>query len=135
MLNHVVLMGRFTADPELKQTQNGISVTSFTLAVDRNFNGKNEEKQTDFINCVAWRNCAEFISKYFSKGKLVAVEGSLQIRSYTDKNENKRQIAEVVIDQAYFAESKNNSSSSEVKAENINDFREIEDDYEDDLPF
>ena len=135
MLNHVVLMGRFTADPELKQTQNGISVTSFTLAVDRNFNGKNEEKQTDFINCVAWRQTAEFISKYFSKGKLVAVEGSLQVRNYTDKNDNKRQVVEVIVSQAYFAESKNNSSSSEVKAENINDFSEIKDDYEDDLPF
>ena len=143
-------MGRLTADPELKQTPNGISVATFSLAVDRNFSSKGAERQTDFINCVAWRQTAEFVSRYFSKGKLMAVEGSLQIRSYTDKNENKRQIAEVVIDQAYFAESKNSSSSSPAptyqqtndysapapvafNSGSVEDFQEIDD--EDDLPF
>lgn len=150
MLNRVILMGRLTADPELKQTPNGISVATFSLAVDRNFSSKGAERQTDFINCVAWRQTAEFVSRYFSKGKLMAVEGSLQIRSYTDKNENKRQIAEVVIDQAYFAESKNSSSSSPAptyqqandysapapvafNSGSVEDFQEIDD--EDDLPF
>ena len=94
MLNRVILMGRLTADPELKQTPNGISVTSFSLAVDRNFAGKGTERQTDFINCVAWRQTAEFISRYFGKGRMMAVEGSLQVRNYVDKNENKRQAVE-----------------------------------------
>ena len=111
MLNRVILMGRLTADPELRKTASDISVTSFTLAVDRNY-GKGADRQTDFINCVAWRQNAEFISRYFSKGKLMAVEGSIQVRNYTDKNENKRQAVEVVIDQAYFAESKHSSAPS-----------------------
>ena len=111
MLNRVILMGRLTADPELKKTNSDISVTSFSLAVDRN-NGKGADRQTDFINCVAWRQTAEFISRYFSKGRLMAVEGSLQVRNYVDRNENKRQAVEVVVDQAYFADSKNASSAS-----------------------
>lgn len=104
MLNKVILMGRFTAEPELKSTSNGTSVTTFTLAVDRDYS--KEDKQTDFITCVAWRNTAEFISKYFSKGQLVAVDGSIQTRSYTDKDGNKRTAFEVVVNQAYFAEKK-----------------------------
>ena len=92
-------MGRLTADPELKKTNSDISVTSFSLAVDRNY-GKGADRQTDFINCVAWRQTAEFISRYFSKGRLMAVEGSLQVRNYVDRNENKRQAVEVVVDQA-----------------------------------
>ena len=111
MLNRVILMGRLTADPELKKTNSDISVTSFSLAVDRNY-GKGADRQTDFINCVAWRQTAEFISRYFSKGRLMAVEGSLQVRNYVDRNENKRQAVEVVVDQAYFADSKNASSSA-----------------------
>ena len=111
MLNRVILMGRLTADPELKKTNSDISVTSFSLAVDRNY-GKGADRQTDFINCVAWRQTAEFISRYFSKGRLMAVEGSLQVRNYVDRNENKRQAVEVVVDQAYFADSKNASSAS-----------------------
>ena len=111
MLNRVILMGRLTADPELKQTPNGISVVSFSLAVDRNFAGKGAERQTDFINCVAWRQTAEFISRYFGKGRLMAVEGSLQVRNYTDRNENKRQAVEVVVDQAYFADTNLYNSS------------------------
>lgn len=111
MLNRVILMGRLTADPELKRTASDISVTSFTLAVDRNY-GKGADRQTDFINCVAWRQNAEFISRYFSKGRLMAVEGSLQVRNYTDKNENKRQAVEVLVDHAFFADSKNSAATS-----------------------
>ncbi len=154
MLNRVILMGRLTADPELKQTPNGVSVVSFSLAVDRNFAGKGAERQTDFINCVAWRQTAEFISRYFAKGRLMAVEGSLQIRNYTDRDGNKRQAAEVVIDQAYFADSKpangpsapapsyaapapsyNAPAAAPVafNSGSVEDFQEIDD--EDDLPF
>lgn len=111
MLNRVILMGRLTADPELRKTASDLSVTSFTLAVDRNY-GKGADRQTDFINCVAWRQTAEFISRYFSKGRLMAVEGSLQVRNYVDKNENKRQAVEVLVDQAFFADSKNSAPSS-----------------------
>ncbi len=111
MLNRVILMGRLTADPELRKTASDLSVTSFTLAVDRNY-GKGAGRQTDFINCVAWRQTAEFISRYFSKGRLMAVEGSLQVRNYVDKNENKRQAVEVLVDQAFFADSKNSAPSS-----------------------
>lgn len=111
MLNRVILMGRLTADPELRKTASDLSVTSFTLAVDRNY-GKGANRQTDFINCVAWRQTAEFISRYFSKGRLMAVEGSLQVRNYVDKNENKRQAVEVLVDQAFFADSKNSAPSS-----------------------
>ena len=109
MLNKVILMGRFTAEPELKSTANGTSVTTFTLAVDRDYS--KEDKQTDFITCVAWRNTAEFIGKYFSKGQLVAVDGSIQTRSYTDKDGNKRTAFEVVVNQAYFAEKKVTTAS------------------------
>ncbi len=111
MLNRVILMGRLTADPELRKTASDLSVTSFTLAVDRNY-GKGADRQTDFINCVAWRQTAEFISRYFSKGRLMAVEGSLQVRNYVDKKENKRQAVEVLVDQAFFADSKNSAPSS-----------------------
>ena len=111
MLNRVILMGRLTADPELRKTASDLSVTSFTLAVDRNY-GKGADRQTDFINCVAWRQTAEFISRYFSKGRLMAVEGSLQVRNYVDKNENKRQAVEVLVHQAFFADSKNSAPSS-----------------------
>lgn len=106
MLNRVILMGRLTADPELKQTQSGVSVTGFTIAVDRNYTPQGAERQADFINCVAWRNTAEFICRFFTKGRMMAVEGTLQVRNYTDKNDNKRQAVEVVVDQAYFADSK-----------------------------
>ena len=102
MLNRVVLMGRLTADPELKKTTSDLSVLSFTVAVERNYSG-NKDKQTDFINCVAWRQTAEFISRYFSKGKMIALEGSIQVRNYTDKNDNKRQAVEVLVYQEYFA--------------------------------
>ena len=107
MLNHITIMGRLTRDPELRRTGSGIAVASFTVAVDRDF-GKNEngEKETDFIDCVAWRNTAEFVSKYASKGRMVAVSGRLQIRGWTDKDGNKRRTAEVVADNVYFGDSR-----------------------------
>lgn len=103
MLNKAILMGRLTADPELRHTQSNIPVTSFTLAVDRTF-GK--EKQTDFLDIVAWRNTAEFVSKWFSKGMLVAVSGRMQTRIWEDKQGNKRKTTEVVADEVFFAEGK-----------------------------
>lgn len=104
MLNHIVIMGRLTKDPELRRTGNGTAVASFTVAVDRDF-GK-EEKETDFIECVAWRQTGEFVSKYFSKGRMAVVSGRLQIRSWTDKEGNNRKTAEVVADNVYFGDSK-----------------------------
>lgn len=107
MLNHIVLMGRLTRDPELRRTGTGIAVASFTIAVDRDFgNRETGEKETDFIDIVAWRNTAEFISKYFSQGRMVVVSGRLQIRNWTDKEGNKRRSAEVVADNVYFGDSK-----------------------------
>ena len=107
MLNHITIMGRLTRDPELRRTGSGIAVTSFTLAVDRDF-GKNDngERETDFIDCVAWRQTGEFVSKYFTKGRMAVVSGRLQIRSWNDKDGNKRRTAEVVADNVYFGDSK-----------------------------
>ena len=107
MLNHITIMGRLTRDPELRRTGSGVAVASFTVAVDRDF-GKNEagEKETDFIDCVAWRQTGEFVSKYFTKGRMAVVSGRLQIRGWTDKDGNKRRTAEVVADNVYFGDSK-----------------------------
>ena len=107
MLNHITIMGRLTRDPELRRTGSGIAVASFSLAVDRDF-GKNDngERETDFIDCVAWRQTGEFVSKYFTKGRMAVVSGRLQIRSRTDKDGNKRRSAEVVADNVYFGDSK-----------------------------
>ena len=107
MLNHIVIMGRLVRDPELRRTGSGVAVASFTVAVDRDF-GKNEngEKETDFIDCVAWRQTGEFVSKYFTKGRMIVVSGRLQIRSWTDKEGNKRRTAEVIADNVYFGDSK-----------------------------
>ena len=107
MLNHITIMGRLTRDPELRRTGSGVAVASFTVAVDRDF-GKNEngEKETDFIDCVAWRQTGEFVSKYFTKGRMAVVSGRLQIRSWTDKDGNKRRTAEVVADNVYFGDSR-----------------------------
>lgn len=110
MLNKIVLMGRLTRDPELRRTTSGTAVASFSLAVDRDFKNKETgEKETDFIDIVAWRNTAEFVSKYFSKGRMAVVEGRLQIRPWTDKDGNKRRSAEVVADNIYFGDSKRDS--------------------------
>ena len=112
MLNTIVLMGRITAPTELKTTPSGTSVTSFSIAVDRKYQQKDGEKQTDFINCVAWRGTAEFICKYFDKGDMIAVVGELQSRKYTDKDGNNRTAFEVVIDQVSFCGSKNNNNNN-----------------------
>ena len=106
MLNKIFLMGRLTRDPELRRTQSGTAVTSFSLAVDRDFKGQNGEKETDFIDVVAWRNTAEFVSKYFTKGRMAVVEGRLQIRDWTDQNGGKRRSAEVIAENVYFGDSK-----------------------------
>ena len=107
MLNHIVIMGRLTRDPELRRTGSGIAVASFSLAVDRDFSPKDGgERETDFIDCVAWRQTGEFVSKYFTKGRMAVVSGRLQIRSWTDKEGNKRRTAEVVADNVYFGDSK-----------------------------
>ena len=107
MLNHITIMGRLTRDPELRRTGSGIAVASFTVAVDRDFGGRDGgEKETDFIDCVAWRQTGEFVSKYFTKGSMIVVSGRLQIRSWNDKEGNKRRTAEVVADNVYFGESK-----------------------------
>ena len=107
MLNHIVIMGRLARDPELRHTQSGTPVASFTLAVDRDFKDKNTgERQTDWIDVVAWRGTGEFVSRYFSKGRMAVVEGRLQIRDWTDKEGNKRRSAEVVADSVYFGDSR-----------------------------
>ena len=107
MLNHITIMGRLTRDPELRRTGSGTAVASFTLAVDRDFAPRDGgERETDFIDCVAWRQTGEFVSKYFTKGSMIVVSGRLQIRSWTDKDGNKRRTAEVVADNVYFGESK-----------------------------
>lgn len=107
MLNHIVLMGRLTRDPELRRTGSGVAVATFTIAVDRDFaNSATGERETDFIDIVAWRNTAEFVSKYFAKGRMAVVSGRLQIRPWTDKEGNKRRSAEVIADNVYFGDSK-----------------------------
>ena len=110
MLNKIILMGRLTRDPELRRTQSGTAVTSFSLAVDRDFKSQNGEKETDFIDIVAWRGTAEFVSKYFTKGRMAVVEGRLQIRDWTDRDGGKRRSAEVVADNVYFGDSRRDSA-------------------------
>ena len=113
MLNHITIMGRLTRDPELLRTGSGIAVASFTVAVDRDFGGRDGgEKETDFIDCVAWRQTGEFVSKYFTKGRMIVVSGRLQIRSWNDKDGNKRRTAEVVADNCYFGDSKRDGEST-----------------------
>ena len=112
MLNHITIMGRLVRDPELRRTGSGIAVTSFTLAVDRDYKAKDAENETDFIDCVAWRNTGEFVGKYFTKGRMAVVSGKLQIRGWTDKDGNKRRTAEVLAENVYFADSKSEGSDS-----------------------
>lgn len=126
MLNRCIIMGRLTRDPELRHTQAGKAVTSVTLAVDRDFKGQNGEKETDFIDIVAWGNTAEFLCNYFPKGRMTAVEGRLQIRDWTDKDGGKRRSAEIVADHVYFADSKREGANS--------GFVEL-DDQDGELPF
>ena len=141
MLNQIFLMGRLTRDPELRYTQNQTPVASFTLAVDRDFTGKDGgEKQTDFIDCVAWRSTGEFANKYFSKGRMAIVSGRLQLRDWTDKEGNKRRSAEVVVDSMYFGDSKKDGSTAPNTTEQSEpqytqqQFEELDDD-DGDLPF
>ena len=136
MLNVVALMGRLTADPELRTTPAGVSVTSFTIAVDRSFVKQGEERQADFINCVAWRGTADFVAKYFQKGSLIAVDGSIQTRRYQDKDGHNRTAFEVVVDNAHFAGSKEKPAQSTYSAPEqppYDDFATI--DGAEDLPF
>lgn len=136
MLNRITIMGRLTRDPELRRTNSGIAVTNFTLAVERDFGGKDGEKETDFIECVAWRHAGEFVSKYFSKGRMAVVSGQLQIRRWKDKDGNNRSTAEVVADSVYFADSKKDTAMDATQEPPIpqNDFAPL--DYDDDkLPF
>ena len=112
MLNHIVIMGRLTRDPEMRTTQSGVTVTTFTVAVDRDFGGRDGgEKQTDFIDCVAWRQTGEYISKYFTKGRMAVVSGRLQSRKWETKEGDKRTSWEVVVDNAYFGDSRRDSDS------------------------
>ena len=113
MLNHITIMGRLTRDPELRRTGSGIAVASFTVAVDRDFGNRDGgERETDFIDCVAWRQTGEFVSKYFTKGSMIVVSGRLQIRNWNDKEGNKRRTAEVVADNVYFGESKRSNEGA-----------------------
>ena len=143
MLNNAVIMGRLVAQPELKTTASGTSVTSFAVAVDRRFNKQGEERQADFIDIVAWRNTAEFVCKYFSKGQMIAIQGYIQTRIYEDKDGNKRKAVEIVADNVSFCGSKNDGSAQDQNASSLppapsystadaDDFKEIP---EDDLPF
>ena len=130
MLNKIIAMGRLTATPELKTTGNGTSVCSFTLASDRDYKAKDAERETDWLDCVAWRGTAEFISKYFDKGRMMVVEGRLQTRTYEDKNGNKRKATEILVDNAYFGDSKRDT---DTHTHTDNEFSEIPDNG--DLPF
>lgn len=143
MLNHIVIMGRLVADPDVRTTPNGVSVTTFRLACDRDFKSKDTgERETDFITVVAWRNTADFVAKYFSKGRMAVVEGRLQIRPYTDKEGNKRTATEVVAENVYFGDSKKDGDSPRsdyddsgpAPVDTGNKFSELEDD-DGDLPF
>ena len=138
MLNVACLMGRLVADPELRHTQNDTSVTSFTIAVDRSYVKSGTERQADFIDVVAWRRTAEFVSKYFHKGQLIAIQGSIQTRSYTDKDGNKRKAFEIVANEVSFCGKENQSNNNpynenKTQEKNTDGFEEINTD--DDLPF
>lgn len=140
MLNKIFIMGRLTRDPELRTTNSGTSVASFSLAVDRNYKGADGEKETDFIDCVAWRQTGEFAAKYFAKGRMSVVEGRLQIRPWTDKEGNNRRSAEVIVDNMYFGDSKRDGDTGGARPASgpvnvsANDWQEADED-EGDLPF
>ena len=135
MLNHITIMGRMTHEPELRRTASGVAVTSFTLAVDRDIaNKETGERETDFIDCVAWRGTGEFVAKHFHKGSMAVASGRLQIRGWTDKEGNKRRTAEVVADQVYFGDSKKDDSNHSSAQAPANDFSVI-DDPDAQLPF
>ena len=136
MLNKIVLMGRLTRDPEMRHTGNGTAVASFSLAVDRDFKSQSGEKETDFEDIVAWRSTADFVSKFFPKGRMAELEGRMQIRDWKDKDGNNRRSAEVVAEHVYFGDSKQRSESDTASAPPASgDFREIPEDEEGELPF
>lgn len=147
MINNVVLMGRLTAAPELKTTQSGISTVRFSVAVERRYNKQGEERQTNFVDCVAWRQTAEFVSKYFNKGSMIAVIGSIQTRNYEDKNGNKRKAVEVQVDSVSFCGSKGETGigggnpNLDVLKDKVEQFNALQngssytDIPDDDLPF
>lgn len=138
MLNRITIMGRLTRDPELRHTQNDVSVASFSLAVERDYTDQSTgNRPVDFIDCVAWRGTADFISKYFSKGSMAVVSGRLQIRDWTDNNGNKRRASEVLVDNVYFGASKKESGGDADQAASAGtQFTDLDDDYnEGDLPF
>ena len=136
MLNHIVIMGRLTRDPELRRTQSGLAVTSFTLAVDRDFKSQSGEKETDFIDCVAWRQAGEFVGKYFSRGRMAVVDGRLQIRDWTDRNGGKRRSAEIIAEKIYFGDSKKAASAGDDSAAgDPKEFAEIPEGEVGELPF
>lgn len=136
MLNHIVIMGRLTRDPELRRTSNGTSVASFALAVDRDFKNASGDRETDFVDVVAWRNTAEFVYKNFSKGRMAVVSGRLQIRTWTDKDGSKRKTAEIVADNVYFGDSKpvQESYTGQTFTKPEQTFSDIEE-TDGDLPF
>ena len=133
MLNKIILMGRLTRDPELRRTQSGTAVASFTLAVDRDYKSQDGERETDFIDVVAWRGTGEFVSKYFTKGRMAVVEGRLQVRDWKDKDGAKRRSTEVIADNVYFGDSKR--SESGTPAETSGEFQELPDEEKGELPF
>ena len=130
MLNTITIMGRLTTDPILRRTQTGVAAASFTLACERDYAPQGGEKETDFINVVCWRSTAEFVDKYFSKGRMAVVSGRLQIRDWTDKEGNKRRSAEILADRVYLGDAKRDGDAQDSKS----DFTEVQGD-EDDLPF
>ena len=140
MLNKIFIMGRLTRDPELRTTNSGTSVASFSLAVDRNYKGADGEKETDFIDCLAWRQTGEFAAKYFTRGRMAVVEGRLQIRPWTDKEGNNRRSAEVIVDNMYFGDSKRDGDTGGARPASgpvnvsANNWQEVDED-EGDLPF
>lgn len=134
MINTVALMGRLTYEPELRSTPNGTAVIRFQIAVDRNYQASGKEREADFIDCVAWRGTAEFISRYFHKGSMIAVEGSIQTQSFTDKDGKQRKSVEVVANNVSFCGNRENGSQANTEPINDNNIEEIVDD-DGDLPF
>ena len=132
MLNTVTLMGRLTKDPELRSTASNVSVTSFSIACERDFKGSNGEKQTDFFECVAWRNTAEYIAQYFTKGRMIIVDGSLQTRTWEDKNGSKHKAVDIIVANAYFGDSKKESDEAPRNNPSKGTFIDVDDE---DLPF
>ncbi len=134
MLNHITLAGRLVRDPELRRTQNGTAVASFTLACERDFKNESGDREVDFIDCVAWRKTAELVSGYFTKGRMAIVSGRMQIRGWTDKDGNRRKSAEILVDNIYFGDSKPQAEGAVTEATGAEPYSEIAED-DDQLPF